>query len=43
MLPLLTNNNRWLLAAFIVECVAATMVAVDGSNSGCPLRQQQWD
>jgi hypothetical protein len=39
--PSMTNNDRWLLAVVIVNCVAAAMVVVDGGNSGrCQWRQQ---
>jgi hypothetical protein len=34
-LPLsMTNNDRWLLAVVIVDCVAAAMVVVDGRDRG---------
>ena len=29
----MTNDDRWLLAAIVVECATAAMVVVDGGNS----------
>jgi hypothetical protein len=37
------NNDRWLLAVVLVNCVAAAMVVVDGGDSGHCQRRQQWD
>jgi hypothetical protein len=31
----MTNNDRWLLAVVVINCVAEAMVVIDGSNSGC--------
>jgi hypothetical protein len=39
----MTNNNHWLLAVVIVDCVAAAMVVVNGSDSGHCQRRQRWD
>ncbi len=40
---LMTNNNRWLLAVIIVNCVAAAMAVFDGSDSGHHQWWRQWN
>jgi hypothetical protein len=41
--PSTTNNNCWLLAVVIVDCVTAAMAIVGGSNSGRCRWRRQWD
>ena len=36
----MTNDDRWLLAVVIVDCAAAAMVVIDGSDS-CGRRRQR--
>ncbi len=41
--PLTTNNDRWLLAVVVIDCVAAAMAVIDGRNSSCCWWQWRWD
>jgi hypothetical protein len=43
LLPLTTNNDHWLLAVIVVDCVAVAMTVVDGGNSSHCQLWQQWD